>query len=123
MSESAINPVIRGDSTVLWGANGVFTGAGAGHILSGSKNLQGEKQEIQDNNGATVAVIFFDNKNVCRFEMVVKTAAPTLARGDGVTICGVAYALVDDVEEMWAQRDVRKLRVSATNYENITDPA
>jgi hypothetical protein len=123
MSESAINPVIRGDNTVLWGANGVFTGTGAGHILSGSKQLQGEKVEIQDNNGATVAVIYFDNKNVCRFEMVVKTAAPTLARGDGMTICGVAYALIDEVEELWESKGVRKLRVSATNYENITDPA
>lgn len=123
MAESAINPVIRGDNTLLWGTNGVYNGTGAGLILSGSKQLTGEKHEVQDNNGATVAVLFFDNKTTCRFEMIVKTAAPALARGDGITICGVAYALIDDVEEVWAQRDNRKLRVTATNYENITDPS
>lgn len=116
------NPVIRGDNTVLWGTSGVYSGSGAGFITTGRKRATAEKLEIKDNNGFTVATIYFDNKTECEFEMIVKTAAPTLAIGDGLTICGVAYALVDDFEEMWAQADVRKLRVKATNYVGITAP-
>ncbi len=117
------NPVIRGDSTVLWGASGVFSGTGVGFVTKGNKKLSGEKVEIKDANGFTVAVIYFDDKNNVSFEMFVKTAAPTLARGDGVTICGVAYALVDDVEELWDNNNARRLIVTATNYVSIEDPA
>ena len=116
------NPVIRGDNTILWGASGVFSGTGAGIVTSGNKKIVGEKTEIKDVNGFTVAVVYFDDKKNVSFEMYVKTAAPTLARGDGVTICGVAYALVDDFEEVWANTDARKLIVNATQYVSITEP-
>lgn len=116
------NPVIRGDNTILWGAGGVFSGTGAGIIQTGRKRKNCEKVEIKDVNGFTVAVVYFDNKTELEFEMYVKTAAPAINEGDGLTICGVAYALVDEVEEMWANNDGRKYRVRATNYVAIEEP-
>lgn len=108
------NPNIVGDNTVIFGSNGVY---GTGQIVEdGNKRLTGDKLEIQDNDGNVVTVIYFNDKNECSFLMVVKTAAPSLARGDAITIGGVADCLVDDTEEIWRRGDVRKFRVNATRY-------
>lgn len=111
-------PVIKGDNTVLFGADGVYSGSGI--ITGGNKKSEAEKLEVIDENGFVVSVIYFNNKKECSFDMVVKTAAPDLAPGDTITICGVALCLVDNCEEIWAQKDVRKFRVSATKYAGIT---
>ncbi|HTJ78537.1 MAG TPA: hypothetical protein VL357_06035 [Rariglobus sp.] len=110
-------PVIKGDNTVLFGADGVYSGNGI--VTSGNNKLDGEKLEVADENGYTVAVIYFNEKNQCSFEMIVKTAAPALARGDEITLCGVAACLVDDTELMFANKDVQKFRVNATKYAAI----
>jgi len=111
------SPVIKGDNTVVWGSNGVYS---TGIIVSGSKQLSGEKMEVKDNNGFVVAAIYFDDKNQCDFEMIVQTAAPDLARGDQITICGLLNCLVDETDEKWAQNDVRKFSVKATKYLGMT---
>jgi hypothetical protein len=111
-------PVIKGDNTVLFGADGVYSGSGL--VTGGNKKTDAEKIEVPDANGFVVAVIYFNNKNECSFEMIVKTAAPTLVPGDTITLCGVAACLVDNAEEIWAQKDVRKFRVTATKYAAIT---
>lgn len=116
------SPAIKGDSTILWGADGVFTASGCGFVTTGSSELTGEKVEIKDKLGFTVAVVYFDDKKNMSFEAVISTAAPTLARGDAATICGIAYTLIDSVEELWANNDARKYRVRATNYTGITAP-
>lgn len=116
MGASTNNPVIRGDSSVLWGANGVYNGTGSGIVQSGSHELTGEKMEVQDELGQTVAVIFFDDKGNIEFEAIIKTAAPTIARGDGITVCGIAYALVDSITKLWENKGVQKYRVKATKY-------
>ncbi len=117
------NPTIKGDNTILWGAGGVYTASGCGHVTTGSKELTGEKVEIKDKDGATVAVIFFDAKHNVSFEAIVSTAAPALARGDFATICGAASCLIDTVTELWANNEARKYRVTATKYESITAPS
>jgi hypothetical protein len=123
MGASTNNPVIRGDSSVLWGANGVYNGTGSGIVQTGSDELTGEKLEVQDELGQTVAVIFFDDKHNVEFEAIIKTSAPTIARGDGLTICGIAYALVDTVTKLWENKGVQKYRVRATKYSAIAAPA
>ena len=115
-------PTIKGDNTVLWGAGGVYSGSGVGYVLKGSKKATGEKVEVKDKDGFTVAVIYFDDKKNVSFEMIVKTAAPEINRGDGLTICGVAYCLCDDIEELWDNGNVRRVVVNATNYVAITAP-
>lgn len=122
MGASTNNPVIRGDNSVLWGANGVYNGSGSGYVTSGSDELTGEKQEVQDELGQTVAAIYFDDKHNVEFEAIIKTSAPTIARGDGLTICGLAYALVDSVTKMWEHKGVQKYRVKATKYAAIAAP-
>lgn len=107
-------PVIIGDDSVIWGTNGVY---GEGNIVaSGSKRLTGEKLEVHNNNGFTVAAIYFDDKKECQFEMIVKTAAPELSRGDALTIGGQVDCLLDDMETLWEQRGVKRVRVNATKY-------
>ncbi len=117
------NLVIKGDQTILWGADGVYSAAGCGFVTTGSKELTGDKVEIKDKNGFTIAVVYFDDKSNVQFEAIVATSAPALARGDAATICGIAYCLIDSAEEMWANNDARKYRVRATNYVSITGGA
>lgn len=114
----ANNPVIKGDNTVLFGSGGYYSGNGI--VVSGNKKLSGDKLEVKDENGYVVATIYFNDKNEFSFEMIVKTAAPDLDRGDQITVAGVVNALVDDTEEMWKQDDVRRVRVNATRYLGMT---
>lgn len=116
------NPTIKGDSTILWGADGVYAGTNVGFVTTGSKELTGEKVEVKDKNGFTVSVIYFDDKHNVQFEAIIQTQAPALARGDGATICGLAYCLIDSVDQLWANNDARKYRIRATNYVSITTP-
>ncbi len=110
-----------GDNTVLWGADGLY---GTGQIIRDmSVRTTGEKLEIQNSEGDTVTVIYFDEKQECSVMIVVKTSAPTLARGDFITIGGVADAIVDETELMAENRNVRTFRITATKYENISDGA
>jgi len=119
MGASTNNPTIVGDNSVLWGANGVFNGTGSGIVTSGSDELTGEKVEVQDELGQTVAVIYYDDKNNLEFEAIIKTSAPELARGDGLTICGHEFALVDTVTLLWGNKENQKYRVKATKYAAI----
>lgn len=115
---AANTPTIKGNTTVLWGTDGLYA---AGEVVeSGSERLTGDKVEIEDNNGFVVSVIYFNDKRECTFSMIVKTTAPTLARGDAITIGGVVGALVDDTEIVWERRDVRKYKVNATKYDGLT---
>lgn len=109
-------PIIVGDQSVVWGTEGVYS---EGYVVSANNRRTGEKLEIQDNNGFTVAVIYFDHKNECQFEIMVKTAAPALERGDAITIGGVANCLVDDTDKVWGNREVQRLRVTATKYDGV----
>lgn len=115
---SAPNPTIKGDSTVLWGTGDGTTIAGI--IVSVRDQLTGEMVEISDENGFTVACVFFNDKHECEVELIVQTSYPTLARGDSVTIAGISGCLVIDVEKQWEQKSVRKLRVKATKFSGIT---
>lgn len=113
------NPTIKGDNSVLWGAAGYYT-TSYGLIQSGNKKLEGEMLEVKDENGFTVAMIYFDDKMKFSFEMNVKTAAPALARGDQITVAGVVNAIVEGTEELWENKNVRRFRVEATKYTGMT---
>ena len=111
------SPTIKGDNTVLWG-----TGSGttlAGIIVRVRNMLTGEMVEIPDENGFTVSVVYFNDKNECEVEMIVKTSYPTIARGDTVTIMGVT-ALANDYEKVWEQKGVRKYTLKATRWAGFT---
>jgi len=115
---SAGSPIIKGDNTVVFGSGGVYT---TGIIVTTASNkLDGDMLEIKDNNGFVVAVIFYNDKNELSFEMIVQTTAPTLKRGDVITIAGVATAIVKDTELKYTQDNVQKFAVNATSYAGLT---
>lgn len=112
------SPRIVGDNTILFGTAGVY---GSGIIVSSASNkLDGDKLEIKDNKGSVTTVIYFNDKNQCSFEMLVSAAAPTLARGDAITIGGVVNCLVDNTELKWTNDNTQKFTVNATRYPNVT---
>ena len=110
-------PVIKGDNTIVWGSDGVYS---SGIITSGRKRRSAQKTQIADNNGFTVTVIYFDHNNQCEFEAVVQTAVPSLEIGDQIEIGGVTGALIDDIETMWENTREKKYRVVATAYDGLT---
>jgi predicted transcriptional regulator len=108
---------IKGDNTVLWGTASGTTLAGI--IVRVRNMLTGEMVEIADEVGFTVAVVYFNDKNECEVEMIVKTSYPTIARGDTVTIMG-ATCLAGDYEKVWEQKGVRKYTLKATRWAGFT---
>ncbi len=55
---------------------------------------------MADNNGFTVANIYFNDRNECEVEMIVQTSYPSLAAGDFVTIMGITGCQVQDYEKV-----------------------
>ncbi len=110
-------PVIKGNNTVLWGTGSAYSTA---IVVSARDQLTGEMVEVSDNVGFTISAIFFNDKHECEVEIIIETAAPTLARGDQVTMCGNANCLVMEAEIMWEQKGVRKYRLKATKFNGMT---
>jgi len=110
-------PTIKGDNTIVWGSDNVYA---SGIIVSGRKLRSAQKAQIADNNGFTVAVIYYDHNDQCEFEAVVQTAVPSLAIGDQISIGGVTTALIDDIEEMWENTREKKYRIRATAYDGVS---
>lgn len=109
-------PTIKGDNTIVWGTDGVYS---SGIITSGRKTRSAQKAQVADNNGFTVAVIYYDHNNSCEFEAVVQTALPDLEIGDDIEIGGVTTAHIDDIETMWENTREKKYRIRATAYDGI----
>jgi hypothetical protein len=99
---SAPSPVIKGDNTILWGTSAGTTMAGL--IVSVKDQLTGEIVEVPDDNGFATSVVFFNDKHECEADMIIQTAAPTLARGTFVTIMGNANCMVTDITITWEQK-------------------
>ena len=113
------NPVVIGNNTVIWGTSGIYSGTGI--ITDAEKGYSADKIEILDENGFVVTVIYFNQKNECSFNMIVKTSLPTLAIGDAITIASTTNCHVDDIRLMWKQNDVAKYAVKATKYTGLTE--
>jgi DNA/RNA endonuclease YhcR with UshA esterase domain len=108
---------IKGDSTVLWGTAGGTTISGI--IVSVRDQLTGEMVEIPDEVGFTVTVVFFNDRDECEVQLIVKTSVPDLKRGDAVTIAGIDNCLVTEREVNWEQKGARKLTVKATRWSGM----
>lgn len=107
---------IKGNNTITWGAGSVST---MGKIQSGTKKLGGDKVELLDENGEVFCVVYFNDKNECEFEAIFLSSVVLPARGDQITIAGVVNALVDDIEEKWANNNAKMFTIRATKYANF----
>ncbi len=112
------NPTVVGDNTVLWGTGGLYEGTGI--ITDAEVGDSSDKLEVQDEDGFTVTVIYFNQKKECQFNMVVKTSMPELEIGDVITLAGVANCQVESIRRMWKQNDVAKYAVTAVRYTGLT---
>lgn len=113
---------IKGDTSVVWGVRGKAGDSIAGILQSVRNQLTGEMVEIADEDGFTVAKIFFNHKNELEVTVLVKTSFPVFARGDTVSIGGVTNAMVDDFEKQWENKGVAKYTLKATAYSGIPTP-
>ena len=101
----------------MWGTSGGTTLAGI--IVSVKNQLTGEMVEVPDNNGFAAAIVYFNDKNECEVAMIIQAAAPTLTRGEFVTIMGITNCQVQDCTLEWEQKGVRKYNVKACAYVGI----
>ena len=107
--------VIRGDNTIQWGSNGVYTG----YVVSARDQATGEMVEIPDNVGEPVALVIFNTKFECEIEVIVQTTTVRPNRGDLVTLFGRTNTIITETEKIWAQKDTQKLRIRATKFPNF----
>jgi hypothetical protein len=108
------NATLVGDQTVLFGTVGYYSGSGI--VISGNQTHEADKLEIQDENGYVICTIYFNEKKQFSFEMLIKTAAPTLEPGDLITLAGVAQAEVQKIDIIWTRGAERKVRIEAIRY-------
>ncbi len=105
--------VIKGNNTITWGAGDAGS---LGKIQSGSRKLGGDKVELLDENGEVFTAVYFNDKNECEFEAIFLSSITLPARGDTINIGGLIGALVDDIEEKWANNNAKMFTIRATKY-------
>lgn len=109
-------PRIIGDNTVIFGTGGLFA---TGIVLSASVMLDGDILELKDNTGFVYCVVYFNDKNECEIQIILKTDTAEPVRGDNITIGGVADCLVKNAKKEWEDAGEAKYTLQATRYVNV----
>ena len=106
-----------GNGKVIWGSSGV---AAEGVLCEGgSVKKVADKSAITDNDGNTVLLVFFNERNECNFSFLAQVDSVIPEVGDAITIGGAADCIVDDVTETWTKGDAKKIAVNATAYKYL----
>jgi len=108
-------PVEVGESGT-WGTDGASIDSSYGTILSASLKRASEKEKYPDNNGETIAYLYYDYRTEGQFEALVQG---TLNPGDAVSIGGVSL-YVNDAEKQWEYKGWAKYRVSAEKHDGVS---
>lgn len=117
MSDSSVK--YTGNRKVVWGTNGLYR---EGVIVSSASDQRtADKEEIKDNDGNVVGVVFFNHQNQVSVSAICNASdAETLPEmGDIVEICG-KECVVNDVKLDWNQGASAKFTISATKYDNLS---
>lgn len=107
---------IKGDTSVLWGAGALYA---TGVISGGSIVTSSEEVLVPNNDGEDIASVLFNVRKEATINIIVQTAAPTLAIGDAITVKGEEGFLVKRCEETFANKDVRKYSVNAVKHASL----
>jgi len=109
-------PVEVGTIAGAWGTDDASVDAAYGTILSASLKRASEKEKYPDNNGETIAYLYYDYRTEGQFEALVHGA---LDPGDSISIGGVTLC-VNDAEKQWEYKGWSKYRVSAEMHDGVT---
>ena len=117
MSDSSVK--FTGNRKVVWGTNGLFR---EGIIVSSASDQRtSDKEEIKDNDGNVVCIVFFNMQNQTSISAICNSddaeSLPEL--GDIVEICG-KECVVNDVKLDWNQGASAKFSITATKYDNLS---
>jgi hypothetical protein len=98
-----------------WGTDGASVSESFGTILSASIKRASEKEKYPDNNGETIAYLYYDYRTEGQFEAMIQG---TLEPGDTVDIGGVTL-YVNDADKQWEYKGWSKYRVSAEKHDGV----
>jgi len=104
---------------VVFGSEGVTT---VGQCVSGSLKKTEVAKVLKNNNGGTRGKIIYEIQYAGQAEVVVDATTVNPDIGDAITLGGVSM-FVKDVEEKWAEEDIKKLAVSAETTQTMIDGA
>ena len=106
---------------VVWG---IVPGAGDTHssgiITRIGHKKAGAEDFVFDNEGFTIAQIFYDDIDEVSVDVMCESATAIPERGDAITIAGCA-ALVQSAEVAWEQKAVKKLNITAKKFVNLVE--
>lgn len=106
-------------TNVVFGSEGVTT---IGQCVSGSLKRTEVSKVLKNNNGGTRGKIIYEIQYAGQAEVVVASTTTMPEVGDAITLGGVSM-FVKDVEEKWAEEDVKKLAVNAETTQTMIDGA
>jgi hypothetical protein len=99
-----------------WGTDDAAIDAAYGTILSANVKRSSEKEKYPDNNGETIAYIYYDFLTSGSFECLL---AGTLEPGDTISIGG-STLYVNDAEKQWEHKGLSKYRVNAEKHDGVS---
>lgn len=109
--------ILKGTATAVWGTSAVGN-TSFGIVTKASHKKASEQDKIQDVNGDTVGVIFFDQTDVLSMDVICSASATPPAVGAAITIAGIS-AIVLDCDISWENKSTKKLTINATKWAQI----
>jgi hypothetical protein len=114
----ADNYRIQGTGAIAFGTEDVGY-EDVGVVQSASDNLTGDKLELKNRKGNVFLVVYFNDQNQCQLKAIFDTTFELPARGDSISLMGLANVLVDDVEKNYENEKEAGLTIKATRYEAL----
>ncbi|MFZ4394156.1 MAG: hypothetical protein ACOYOU_00860 [Kiritimatiellia bacterium] len=105
---------LKSGVTAVWGTSAVAHTA-FGIVTKASKKHASEKDKIQDTEGDTVGVIYFDPNDAIALDIICKSTLAEPTEGDSLTCLGIT-GLVDDYELIWEQKATKKMTVNVSKW-------
>lgn len=99
---------------VVWGTEAAnANGFGTGYVVSARKTHASERIPVLDNNGVPVGTVYVPQYDEIDYEVLCQANTTIPNIGDNITVGGSTGG-VENVEEAWEQKGIKKLRIRAS---------
>ena len=108
-----------GAITAEWGTRGAGALASFGIIKAAERKNGSQTDQLLDEDGCTVGVIYFDTNDVVNVTIVCKSGMTNPLRGDAINVCGLVSALIGEWTTNWDNKALKSLKLTCTRWENL----
>jgi len=102
--------------TCDWGTSSLQAQTNWGIVTAGSRKKTSELEEVPDESGYAVGLVYFNEKEELQVDVICKSSMSEPAVGDSITFSSGVTGFIKDVDLKWDNKSTKKMTVTATKY-------